>query len=1014
MVIKSRKKNSKLNKKNSRKLMKGGSGSVNTVSIRNAENENVNAENLYHQYSQEEIYTPYFGNSESLEYIKTFLCAKPIKGDEDFDDTKYKGTRCERFLGILNNRNTFIKTLNDYTDKFGETIGKYIFDYIENTNLSNVEIQKNINYIKKQCENICRRSPVTKNNAEIRKILQKPKKNYTNSSTNSITMNEHEPEPKLNPNPQNRPLPYTPTHLVQQENPTYESTNILNFMNYLKQNGKCEAFKDLYKTNKINKANIQKTIFENKQNDITAFDIDELMNQLKNENNIQRIISECGLLFPNPLYESAGNLTDVNNRKTDEEPLYNTAINAIPKKNEQLSTISNPMYGTSYAANTLNASNATYGVLLPLVTANMLGAKSNESKYASVLTTPNTSTTNQYEPLHLVPPPTNTGEHTYEEIANISKTLLPIIEYLSEEGNNNRLTIFKKLVNANKFNNNTLTSQNLGFGTDIPKDILDQMIKLGTSEKTEIIKQVETILKKNDAKNALISYLLLQNDTDDINYENMRQLTNSNDDIKYERMRKNNHNRLERFNQIFINVCTKDKNEKCIGLNEHEFTSLFTMKIAKMLFTLTQNFDRNEIEAILLECNKPRTNKNQQYMTMRRQPDPNSTSLQPTSPPSPTPPTPPVQTEHTTGENSEILYTEYSPSQAFRDELSSKNVKANVTKQNLNRRQKLSTMLKIYSNKQQQKINEIKMKHEKNEANSKTKVKKVVKEELIGYLSDIKGSIINGKNRCERYQDIINSKSTKTSKNNFAGKFNNRKTENLSEKTNYLNELNEDELNEVVTQCKVQREQNQKQRDITTKNIKQYLINYLSDSAKNNINGLKRLQQYNTIFRNSKIRDKNEYIKSFNPQDVDNIYMATSRLSDYEIKDVIKKSEANKAKIQPNNEEYLRKRSEYNNYLAKLREDEKELEKKYINLEEIKRNINDYQNIKLNLNTRPKTKRTKKNNKKFIQNKKSFYNTYETNISEFKSKQTNLEKQIKDLEEKIISERKRLKKWQYL
>ena len=290
---------------------------------------------------------------------------------------------------------------------------------------------------------------------------------------------------------------------------------------------------------------------------------------------------------------------------------------------------------------------------------------------------------------------------------------------------------------------------------------------------------------------------------------------------------------------------------------------------------------------------------------------------------------------------------------------------------------------------------------EQNEAKSKPEVKNVIKEELIKYLSDIKGSVINGKNWCERYDNII--KSTDKSEQNFAGKFHKNYKSNLSTKTNYLNN---DELNDVVSQCKAKR-------DININQIKDYLINYLSDSAGSRQNGLNRLQRYKTIFINGKIRDKNEYIKSFNHQDVDNIYMATSRLSNDEIEDVIKKSEANKAKIQPNNEEYLRKRSEYNNYLAKLRENEKKLEKKYINLEEIKRNINDYQNIKLNLNTRPKTKRTKrtkKNNKKFIQNKKSFYNTYETNISEFKSKQTNLEKQIKDLEEKIISERKRLKK----
>ena len=80
-------------------------------------------------------YTPYFGNSEPLEYIKGFLCTQPKEGDEDFDNTK--GTRCERFLHILDNRKAFIKILNDYTDKFGETNGKYIFDDTTN-NIANI------------------------------------------------------------------------------------------------------------------------------------------------------------------------------------------------------------------------------------------------------------------------------------------------------------------------------------------------------------------------------------------------------------------------------------------------------------------------------------------------------------------------------------------------------------------------------------------------------------------------------------------------------------------------------------------------------------------------------------------------------------------------------------------------------------------------------------------------------------------------------------------------------------
>ena len=281
------------------------------------------------------------------------------------------------------------------------------------------------------------------------------------------------------------------------------------------------------------------------------------------------------------------------------------------------------------------------------------------------------------------------------------------------------------------------------------------------------------------------------------------------------------------------------------------------------------------------------------------------------------------------------------------------------------------------------------MQYENNEATSKIEVKNVIKEELIKYLSDIKGSIINKKNRCERYEDIVNSNDK--SKKNFKYKFHNKNTSNLSAKTKYLN--NSDELNDVVRQCK-------EKRDINIKPNKAYLINYLSDSAGSRQNNLNRLQRYETIFRNSKTRDKNEYIKSFNHLDVDNIYMATSRLSNNEILDVINTSKTNKrrTKATPNNEEYKGKRREYNNYLAKLIEDEKELNDKYIKLEEIKRNINDYPNIKLNLNSRQKTKRTKKN-------KKIFYNTYE---------QTNLEKQIEELlTNKIIPKRIQISKMKH-
>jgi hypothetical protein len=1202
MVIKSRKRNSKLKKKNSRKLMKGGAGNP----------ESGNAESPYISYS---------GKSNPLEYIKNFLCTKPIEGDEDFDDSKYIGTRCERFLTLLSDRNTFIKKSQHYIDKFGETNGKYIYEYIENNNLNEEgvkEREKNIKNITEHCENNCRRSPVTKNNNNIRKLIKEQPETNTNVT--------HAP------NPQNRPLPAIPepapaltSVIEQEENPAYESLEVLQFIKYLQNNKKCEAFKGLHNNNnEITKDAIQKTIFENKQIDINNINIDELMKQLTKKKNIKTIIDDCGgRKVTNPLYEPFNqrhlpykNITDilenikvflcaqpidgdedfdsdkykgtrcerflqilVKNKKNSKtaitdldtyitkfgknngtyifayiktlsdkslfikfikkkhclqcnsqttsinsstsqtaslnsntavnsgEPLYNTVETAIStKKNKQFSTIFNPVYGILDNTNAENAANAKYGVLGPQLTnisdtnlndsaynqypspspspmvpiyasvnrnkshnlntlcnntrimeknptvtiiANNnqnknqqeiyntinstiklkklcekyktdkekknITVKINENPYASVLTFPGAttnSTTNstinsskQYENLSVVLP-ANPNIHMYEEIANTSAELLPIIEYLSEEGNDKRLTIFQKLVNNNTFNNETLTSKNLVFGSDIPKDILEKIKNLGQSEKTYIIENVSNILKKNDDKNALISYLLQPNDSANIEYENMRELTNTNDNKKYnyKRMRINKYNRLDRFKQIFINVCTKKKanesykeNEKCTGLNENAFSSLFKNSIAEKFVTLTEHFDRNEIEQILIECYKKKNKQANKKVETQNKVDANVV------------PANQVTVNPITIPNTETYGTYSHTNRKFLNNTNPlTNATFNVSANNA-RSAKHVNMKKAAEAEEQKKAEELKKAEEKkksatNEAASNTEVKKVVKEELINYLSNTKGSIIDGKNRCERYEDIINSKSKK-SKNNFAGKFNNKKTQNLSNKTNYLDKINTNELNEVVTQCKAKRE-------INIKQIKQYLINYLSDSAGSRQNNLNRLQRYETIFANGKIRDKNEYIKSFNLKDVDNIYMATSRLSNDEINDVITKSKANKKKpkVQPDIN-YLNKRKAYDDLSTILKNLEQELEENYNELDKITKYIDNYKKDKLKLNNIKKTKKKNKNIANFTQKTKSFYNSYEQTLSGFELKKENLEKEIKDfLENIIIPLRKKISK----